>query len=185
MFPSSFPSSVPCPGLPFPPRSPVGPVPPLPRYYERLRLPAAPSARASVSLRPSVPAPLRSFALARAERRHCASHGRLRVARPSSLEAAGSPRFLEVPLHVRHALRPRPDLGASHRGASVLRSPQLTTPAPTRIRFEAQLRGIALPVYASQPGSPPRHATLGSGRSLAFAGQDSSCWDPLKVSVTT
>src|SRR6266542_2359658 len=29
----------------------------------------------------------------------------------------------------------------------------------------------ALPDYASQPGSPPNHATLGSGWSLAFAGR--------------
>jgi hypothetical protein len=30
----------------------------------------------------------------------------------------------------------------------------------------------SLPVYASQPGSPPNHATLGSGRLPAFAGQE-------------
>jgi hypothetical protein len=41
-----------------------------------------------------------------------------------------------------------------------------------------------LPVYASQSGLPPNHATLGSGWLLAFTGQDSSCWDPLKVSVS-
>ena len=37
--------------------------------------------------------------------------------------------------------------------------------------FEARRAAYALPVYASQPGSPPNHATLGSGWSLPFAGR--------------
>ena len=40
-----------------------------------------------------------------------------------------------------------------------------------------------LPVYASQPGSPPNHATLGSGWSPAFAGRDCPAGFPCKVSV--
>ncbi len=41
---SSFPAAAPCTGAPVPPRGPLGCVPPLPRYYEALRLPDTPGA---------------------------------------------------------------------------------------------------------------------------------------------
>ena len=125
MFPSSFPSSVPCPGLPFPPRGPFGSVPPLLRYYERLRLPAAPPARASVALRTSVPAPLSCSLSRRDERFPCASRGRLRVAHPLF---ARNGRISQVP------------------GDPPARAPRSQTPAgPTRLasrRFGAAVAPV-------------------------------------------
>ena len=40
-----------------------------------------------------------------------------------------------------------------------------------------------LPVYASQPGLPPRHATLGSRLVASLCRAGFACWDPLKVSI--
>ncbi len=138
MFPPSFPSSVPYAGLPFPPQGPFGSVPLLHRYYGRLRPPAA--------------CPDELVVLARRYRRF-----------PSPTGTAGSPRFLGVPLCGRCAHRPRPDLGTSRCGALVLPSPQTKALAPAN-NFVSRLHRAApaLPVYASRPGSPPHHATLGS-----------------------
>jgi hypothetical protein len=86
-------------------------------------------------------------------------------------EITGPPRFLGSPLHVRPALRPRSDLGASpyrRFGAAPAYNDDEGSNgySLTRLNHTA----FVLPVYASQPGSPPNHATLGSGYWLGFAG---------------
>lgn len=161
MFPPSFPSSVPCSGLPFPPRGPFGPVPPLHRYFERLRLPAArPASLRFLRLAVTSVAPL--FAPAGAERA-VREPGRLRVARPFT---AGEGRISQVPggPPVR-ALRPQTPAGP--RRLAWRRSDAASAPdegAGSREEFVSRLNHAAhaLPVYASQPGLPPHHATLGS-----------------------
>jgi hypothetical protein len=91
------------------------------------------------------------------------------------LEPSGPPRFLANP-HARmpRSLTPaRPRRLALPLGAPVRPSTSCTVSAlACGYDFEARRAAYALPVYASQPGSPPHHATLGSGWSLPFAGRD-------------
>ena len=84
---------------------------------------------------------------------------------------AGPPRFLRVLLCRRRALRPRRDLRSSHSRSIGAAAAQKTTTA-LAFSFVSRLyhTARALPVYASQPGSPPDHATLGTDWLLAFAG---------------
>ena len=86
-------------------------------------------------------------------------------------------------------LRPRRDHRASHAASSWRRFGaafrDVNGVGSRIILTVSRLHHAActLPVYASQPRSPSRHATLGSGRSLAFAGQGTApCGAPRKVS---
>ncbi len=164
-----------CPDAPFPPQGPSGWVPLLLRYYEALRLPAARPARGfatvfhSVALASTVPPPVsRSSLPASAETQHPRAW-RIWVGLPRAQALRGGDgRVSQVPrgslLRVRHALRPRSSLGARpfrRLGAA---------PAPAQERrprasdiTELNRTASALPVYASQGGSPHHHATLGSG----------------------
>ena len=87
-------------------------------------------------------------------------------------------------MHARHVLRPRWDLGARRFRRLGAGAAQKTT-APPAISFISRLYRAALmpPVYASQPGLPPNHATLGSGWSPAFAGRESPAGFLCNVSV--
>ena len=161
MFPPSFPSPVPCSGLPFPPRGPFGPVPPLHRYFERLRLPAALPASLRF-LRSAVTGVAPLFAPTGAERA-LREPGRLRVAHPLT---AGDGRISQVPggppvraLRSQTPAGPR-RLAWRRSGAAGATSED----AGSHEIFVSRLDRAAptLPVYASQPGSPPHHATLGS-----------------------
>jgi hypothetical protein len=80
-------------------------------------------------------------------------------------ESAGSPRFLRN-LRTRASLfDPGGALAPGRFGASVLPSATTTASASTGIRLSGlNLAARVLPVYASQPGLPPFHARLGSGR---------------------
>ena len=99
----------------------------------------------------------------------------LRGARAASpaMEKTRPPRFGR-PLHTCPAPRPR-----RCTGPRPLRDRRWCLPLNRRRRPRKNLlpglhhAACALPVYASQPGSPPHHATLGSGRGPALAGQDS------------
>jgi hypothetical protein len=137
-FPPSFPPSVPHAGLPFPPQGPVGfgsPASPVLREAPT----SCRSSRRARFPRPSVP-----------------------VA-PSPPETAGSPRFLGIPLCTRRVLRPRRDLGASRwRRSGADSTPVEGTVSHEEFVSRLHLAAHALPVYASQPGLPPHHATLGS-----------------------
>ena len=90
----------------------------------------------------------------------------------------------ETHVHARRLLRPRWDLGARRFRHLSAGAAQKTT-APPAISFISRLyhAALMLPVYASQPGLPPNHATLGSGWSPAFAGRDSPAGFLCKVSV--
>ena len=162
-------------------------VPPLHRYGGKLRLPVA------------RPAPLRCLRLAVTIARSCVllPHRveRFEVGawalglRPGALplpatESTGPPRFLGNP----SACAPcsptpvGPPRQAMRRVGTA--AAQKTTAAPAS-SFISRLNHTArtLPVYASQPGSPPNHATLGSGWSPAFAGRDCPAGFLCKVSV--
>jgi hypothetical protein len=55
-------------------------------------------------------------------------------------------------------------ISASRDGEAPMWSAPITSVADSRdISVEARSHGFALPVYASQPTSPPDHATLGTG----------------------
>jgi hypothetical protein len=161
-FPPSFPSSVPYLGLPFPPRGPVGTVPPLRRYYERLRLPGF------------HPASLRFPSLGGSQRRSVVRSRGGRARRPRAWASTGCPtvhRWRSQDLSgswgslcaLAALSDPGPTSAPRAGGAPVLPACRPMTPAPTShsiSRLDHAAR--ALPVYASQPGSPPDHATLGS-----------------------
>ena len=86
---------------------------------------------------------------------------------------------------MRCALRPRRDLGASHDGAPVLPALQMSALAPTKSSFRGSITRLPHSLCMLRSRGYPRttqHSVL--GWLLAFAGQDSSCWDPLKVSVS-
>jgi hypothetical protein len=89
------------------------------------------------------------------------------------------------PARVCRALRPRQGLGARRLRHLSAAAAQKTTTAPT-FSFVSRLNHTActLPVYASQPGLPPVHATLGSAWSPAFAGRGYPAGFLRKVSVT-
>jgi len=95
----------------------------------------------------------------------------------------GSPRFLvDLDAGAPRSLTPERLSRLASRlngtGASVLPASPITL-AALSTGFLSRLNATAhkLPVYASQPGLPPNHATLGSGWWLAFAGQD---WVPAR-----
>jgi len=93
-----FQASSPQRGVPFSPRGPGGPVPPLRRYYGTLRLPSAPLA-ALRCLRLAIPPPRRIFAPGD-RRRAVEGIGELMFRTPEpelSVETDGSPRFPETP----------------------------------------------------------------------------------------
>jgi hypothetical protein len=79
-----------------------------------------------------------------------------------SVKTTRPPRFPGAPMHVRHVLGPRLDLGLSHNETSTSSSPNSTVdnsndPTPSGgagVPFEARSHGFALPVYASWPTSP-------------------------------
>jgi hypothetical protein len=161
-------------------------VPPLRRYGGKLRLPA------------DRPAALRCLRVAITIVRSCLSlptvssaskwglgswfrPGALPYLRWSRQDLPGSWGTL---VHARRALRPRWGLRARllrRVGAAAARK---TTAAPASC-FISRLNHTAhtLPVYASQPGLPPSHATLGSGWSPAFAGRARPAGFLCKVSV--
>ena len=180
MFPPSFPSSVPYSGLPFPPRGPVGTVPPHRRYYERLRLPDFRPASLRL-LRSAVPSVAPLFAPVEAE--HAVrGPGRLRVARPFT---AGEARISQVPgdpsvhsLRSKTPVRPRPLANAGLRCCRrVVRGRRLRR----RIRFRGSITRLAHFLCTLRSRGYPRttqHSVV--GWSLAFAGQGSSCRDPLE-----
>lgn len=91
------------------------------------------------------------------------------------LETTGPPRFLADPhVNVPCSLTPaRPRRLPFDSSALRCCLPPRKRRRPSRLVFISGLAHTArsLPVYASQPGSPPDHATLGSGRSLTFAGR--------------
>ena len=71
-------------------------------------------------------------------------------------------------------------------GAPVLPAFRLTTLAPTMGSFRGSITRLPHSLCTLRSRGCPRatqHSVL--GRSLAFAGQDSSCWDPLRVQSAT
>ena len=182
MFPASCPPLVPCYVFPFPPQGPLGRVPLLLWYNEKIRLAAARPASLRC-LRLAVPCSRSLFAPS-ATSATAAGLGLFSGCPPlSRTETTASPRFLgNPPVYMPRALRPRRDLGAW----LILSALRCCLP-PTSLRrlSQSQLSRLnhaacTLPVYASQRGLLRYHATLGSGWSPAFAGQDASCWVPLE-----
>lgn len=151
----------------------LGWVPPLQRYYEVLRLPAAHPASLRF-LRSAVPTGVPSFAPVEDRDTALAGLEGLGEALPGLGLTDGDNRVSQVP------------------GEPSARLPCSQTPAgPRRLALAAprccprsrddegsddysfsRLNHTAsvLPVYASRPGSPPGHATLGSGCWLGSAG---------------
>jgi len=150
----------------------VGPVPPLPRYYEVLRLLSVRPA-ALRCLRLAVPRVRHWFALA--DERRVAGEPGLWSSVPRPTLSRGDVQVSQVPggtpLRACPALRPRRDLGARPPGASMQPSARSTASAPAAIKLTGlHHTACTLPVYASQQGSLPNHATLGSGWRPTFAG---------------
>jgi hypothetical protein len=89
-----------------------------------------------------------------------------------SVKTMRPPRFPGAPMRVRQCpLTPSGSPSLAWRDIDVVvavpyrRQPQRVRPpqAGPGNSFEARSHGFALPVYASQPASPPDHATLGTG----------------------
>ncbi len=154
---------------------PVGPVPPLLRYYETLRIP---------SDRPS-PA---SFPSRSRYHRH-PSFAPVRVGRPSRAGQGCCPASPTGCLTWRrtglpgslgdlcvHALLFDPGGSAAPArslSAPLLPSARFKASAPTRKLSRLNHTACTLAVYASQPGLPLRHARLASGWGPAFPGRAS------------
>ncbi len=92
----------------------------------------------------------------------------------SMLETTGPPRFLADPdARMPRSLTPvRPRrLALPRRSGAAFPIRYEVGPQEGDLLSELHDAACVLPVYASQPGLPPHHATLGSGWSLAFAGR--------------
>ena len=152
-------------------------VPPLPRYYEALRLPAARLA-ALRFLRTAIPPPRPSFVPVGPGREAADHPGVGKPVSPSGL-LGGDGRASQVPrgslVTIRPALRPRRDrvvpMGPSANHPA--RPPRLTR---TRAHRE-EISGLNhtafdLAVYASRGWSPTRHARLASGCWPGSTGRD-------------
>ena len=166
--PAIVPSSGPCSGTSFPPRGPVGPVPPLPGYYELLRLPRFVAFAwryltcVACSLPPASGAPPTGlgFGLRSPDR----SLARRRPGLPGPWGTLCVHALLSDPGEISV-----PGLYGTSMQPSALSTPSaLATSDLTGFHPTA----CTLPVYASQPGSLPHHATLGSGGWPTFAGRD-------------
>jgi len=171
--PAIVPSAGPCSGTSFPPRGPVGPVPPLPRYYEVLRLLSVLPASLRC-LRLAVPRVRRWFAPA--DERRAAGGPGVWSSVPRPTPSRGDAQASQVPGEPSraHALVSGPGEieGPGLCGTSMRPSAQSTASALAMIRLTGlHPTACTLPVYASQPGSLPCHATFGSGRWPAFAGR--------------
>ena len=150
----------------FPPPGPVGQVPRLQRYYQRTPTSRRPSRRASSpSLGGTTGSPC-SLPQGRALPR-----GRdALVWRQSACRVSGGDgETSQVPGRP-IACMPRSPTPVEPAAPGQSRRPRRGLPHPSRRRlprsrlFRGSItRPARLPVYASQPGSPPDHATLGSG----------------------
>lgn len=136
-----------------------------------------------VSFARRLPASLRC-SLSRGSSSPSASQGVYGSPIRSPLETAGSPRFLGVPLYVRCVLRPRPDLGASHDGAPVLRPSQVKTSAPAISSFRGSITRLPHSLCTLRSRGHPRTTqhSVPAG-CWPLPGRVTSCWDPLKVSI--
>ena len=97
-----------------------------------------------------------------------------RPRRVLTVEKTRPPRFLDDPCLHAPLFDPggAPAPGPFRTGVGVFRHANGVDSA-TIILSGLHHAACTLPVYASQPGSPPHHATLGSGWGPALAGQDS------------
>jgi hypothetical protein len=170
-----FPPHVPVSRCSLPSAGSLGSVPPLHRYYEALRLPAALPASLRF-LRSAVP-PLR---LEIRSRNHKTQQLRARglltgIPKPDSLtEATGPPRFLEDPT-MNVPCSPTP-AGPPRSATTALRCclpPNGERRLPRQILITG-LNHTARPfaVYASQGGLLHHHARLASGQSANLSGRD-------------
>jgi hypothetical protein len=172
-----FPSNVPVFRCSLPSMGSLGLVPPLLRYCEELRLPAAPPALLRF-LRSAVP-PLSSYFAPPGARRSARGPGVIHRI-PQSRFIDGNDRTSQVPgvtpLRTCRALRPRWDLSARPlpRFGVVFRQMDGVLPTITRIsRLNRTARPFA--VYASQGGLPHLHARLAFRRLASLTGRD---WFP-------
>ena len=99
------------------------------------------------------------------------------IAAPAPPHHGGEDETSQVPgrpLCTCPALRPRRTAEPqAHTGPAIWSSVQLTTSTPRLVLSRLYHAACTLSVYASQPGSPPGHATLDSGWWPTFTGQDS------------
>jgi hypothetical protein len=161
-------------GIPFSPRGPGGPVPPLPRYYGTLRLPAAPLA-ALRYLRLAIPSFRPSFVpvgLGRGPRINLEL-----VSRVSGRHFDGDDRVSQVPGDPSCALALFFDPGGIGHARPLRRADAVPAADKSEDSHE-KLSGLnrtawTLAVSASQGGSPLHHARRASGCWPSSAGRDS------------
>ena len=183
MSPPSFPRTRPCSDAPFPPRGSSGW---FPRFFGSTKhsdfLPPLP--RCFVSFASRYRRCALGFVPAVARRYSCGPGVVHR--NPLTGLIDGDDRISQVPggpqCERAIALRPRRTVALGHCHASMLPSAFSTTSAPTRTVIPGlNHTARSLAVYASQDGSPHRHARLASGwlASLVRAGV-ATRWVPLK-----
>ncbi len=174
--PASFPPTVPLTGSPFPPPGPSG------------GFPGFSGTKRSSDFLPSLPPRFVAFAR-RYQARSLVRSVDVERYGPTGLDTltgcpvrlvAGDVRTSQVPGKPQCTHAAFSDSGEASAPGRVdptaLRCglPRFARCRPSQVRcdFEAQRAAYPLPVYASQPGAPPHHATLGSGWSPPFAGRD-------------
>src|SRR3990172_12533912 len=172
--PAIVPSSRPRSGTRFPPRGPVGRVPRSQRYYQVLRLPVAPPAALIFFARRYCPVFTRS--LPRSREHAAASAGFWSsVPRPiSQAETTGPHGFLGDP-DARAPRSPTP-VGPPRQASTALRLGRHLwngDDSPLCVLSGLCHAARVLAVYASQAGSPLRHARLASGWWPPSPGRDS------------
>ena len=154
-------------------RVPWGEFPDLTGTISRLRL-LAPHRASLRLLRSALPPlrPLRSSGSGASPGARATS-----IAAPAPPHHGGEDETSQVPgrpLCTCPALRPRRTAEPqAHTGPAIWSSVQLTTSTPRLVLSRLYHAACTLSVYASQPGSPPGHATLDSGWWPTFTGQDS------------
>jgi len=174
MLPSSFPPAVPCSGAPFPPRGPSGW---FPRFRGTMRrsdsLPPLPPRFVSFARR--YPSHVLVFAPLGCRTSPPRGQGLCYPGRPLRLLVTGGGRASQVPGEPRCAHAPLLDPGGivvqdplKHARYGLPRRQRRRLPHYVFSRLDHA--ACALPVYASQPGSPRDHATLSSGCGSALPG---------------
>lgn len=147
----------------FPPTGPLGRVPRAPRYYQPTPTTQPPSRRAS-GLRLALPC-LWSCSLPVGRTTPTGLGCFLRGARAAlhDKEQLSPPRFLGDPCVHAHALRPRRSGDTRPSSAATAAFRYSDNVGSARSLSRLNHTACTPPVYASQAGSLPHHATLGSG----------------------